>query len=103
MAGSKAMAKLFLVEDAFHIGAVNRVVADDELDAFVEDCADRLAANALLTIRIFKADVVELRMHERGRDTAWLDTLVAQRFESEDYTEGRCAFMERRKLSSVSQ
>jgi len=90
-------AKLFPAEDAFHMGAVNRVVADDELDAFVEDYANRIAANAPLTIRTFKAGAVELRKHESERDTARLDALVAQCFESDDYVEGRRAFMEKRK------
>jgi enoyl-CoA hydratase/carnithine racemase len=90
-------AKLFPAEDAFHMGAVNRVVADEELDAFVEDYANRIAANAPLTIRTFKAGAVELRKHESDRDMARLDALVAQCFGSEDYVEGRRAFMEKRK------
>lgn len=90
-------AKLFPAEDAFHMGAVNRVIADDELDDFVNDYASRIAGNAPLTIRTFKAGAIELRKHEHERDKARVDAMVEQCFASEDYVEGRRAFMEKRK------
>lgn len=90
-------AKLFSAQDALQMGLVNQVVADDELDAFVQDYTTRIANNAPLTIRTFKASAVELRKHESDRDTSHVDALAAQCFESEDYKEGRRAFMEKRR------
>jgi enoyl-CoA hydratase len=83
--------------DAMRMGLVNRVIADAEIEAYVRDLAETIAANAPLTIRAVKGIVRELLRDEKDRDAAVCDALVRQCFESEDYKEGRQAFLEKRK------
>jgi enoyl-CoA hydratase len=83
--------------DALRMGLVNRVIAEAEIEAYVRDLAETIAANAPLTIRAVKGVVRELLRDENDRDAAACDALVRQCFESEDYKEGRKAFLEKRK------
>jgi enoyl-CoA hydratase len=83
--------------DALRMGLVNRIVADTEIETYVRDLAETIAANAPLTIRAVKGIVRELLRDEKDRDAAACDALVRQCFESEDYKEGRKAFLEKRK------
>ena len=88
-------AKKFSAEDARVMGLVNRVVAPDALDAFVQDYADTIAGNAPLTVASVKAIVAEALKPDP--DEALCDRLVRGCFDSEDYVEGRRAFLEKRK------
>ena len=82
--------------EALSMGLVNRVVPDAELDAFTAEQFAVIAANAPLTLHALKLTVAELaRGHQADRARA--DALVRACFESEDYREGRRAFMEKRK------
>jgi enoyl-CoA hydratase/carnithine racemase len=83
--------------DALRMGLVNRVVADAEIDNYVRDLAETIAGNAPLSIRAVKGIVRELLRDEKERDAAKCDALVRACFESEDYKEGRRAFLEKRK------
>ena len=56
-----------------------------------------IAANAPMTVASIKTIVGEIVKDESLRDVAWCDRLVAQCFNSADFTEGRTAFMEKRK------
>ena len=79
------------------MGLVNRVVDTGELDAFVDDYAGMIAANAPLTIALAKAGKIAINA---GADTDAVDRLNAMAdacYASEDYREGRRAFMEKRK------
>lgn len=89
-------ARRFDAEEAAAMGLVNRVVPVGELDALVEDYARRIAENAPLTIEATKRIVAEL-MRPGGPDHAACDALVERCFKSEDYVEGRRAFMAKRK------
>ncbi len=89
-------ARHFTAAEAQLMGLVNRVLPDAEFDAWVAAEFATIAANAPLTLRAVKATVRELL---RGPD-ADLDLsrrLVAECFASEDYKEGRRAFMEKRQ------
>ena len=88
-------ARQFDAADAARTGLVNRVVPDAEIETYVRDLAETIAANAPLTVRAVKRIVRELRRDEP--DVAACDALVKQCFESADYREGRKAFMEKRK------
>ena len=79
------------------MGLVNRVMPQGEVAAFVRNYADTIAGNAPLTVLQIKRTVGELVKDERERDYALCDHLVANCFASEDYIEGRRAFMEKRK------
>jgi len=90
-------ARQFSVAEARDMGLVNRVVPDGELDAYVKNYADTIAANAPLTVNSIKYIVGELVKEEGKRDLKRGSELVAQCFASKDYVEGRTAFMEKRK------
>ena len=71
------------------MGLVNRVVPDDELEAYVKNYAETIAANAPLTVNAVKFIVGEVVKDESKRDLARCAELVAACFASNDYIEGR--------------
>jgi len=76
---------------------VNRVVASAELEGYVKSITDMICANAPLTIKAVKFTVGEILKDESKRNVASVDKIVEACFASRDYTEGRTAFMEKRK------
>ena len=82
--------------EASEMGLVNRVVPVDELESSVVALAEQIAANAPLTVQAAKAAVNEGTRDPADRDLAKVDAMVAKCFGSEDYIEGRRAFMEKR-------
>jgi enoyl-CoA hydratase/carnithine racemase len=90
-------AREFSAAEALAMGFVNRVAPADELEALVRSYCASLAANAPLTLQAAKAAIDELRKPGGPIDKARLDGLVDRCFASEDYVEGRRAFMEKRK------
>ena len=90
-------AKQISAAQALAMGLVNQVVPVDQLDGAVEEMTRQIAENAPLTIAAIKASARELGKPEAARDLARLDRMVDTCFASEDYTEGRRAFMEKRK------
>jgi len=87
----------FSAHEAFQMGFVQRVVADGELDAAVAETTGLIAQNAPLTIALAKAAAREIGKPEAIRDFARLEAMVKACFDSQDYVEGRRAFMEKRK------
>ncbi len=83
--------------EAFHIGLVHKRVAEEELDGFVTEYAAQIGANAPLTLRSMKFIVGEVLKDSDARDLAACQDMVMACFSSEDYVEGRTAFMEKRK------
>jgi enoyl-CoA hydratase/carnithine racemase len=90
-------ARLFEVMEAVEMGLVNRVVENGELEFYVKDYAATIAANAPLTVDSIKFIVGEACKDELKRDMKRCEDLVDACFKSEDYKEGRAAFMEKRK------
>src|SRR5947209_2308788 len=90
-------ARQFSAEEALGMGLINRLVPDGELESYVKGYCDTIAANAPLTIRAAKQIVREALKDESKRDMALCKRLVDECFASEDYTEGRTAFMEKRR------
>ncbi len=90
-------ARQFSAEEALGMGLINRLVPGDELESYVKGYCDTIAANAPLTIRAAKQIVREALKDESKRDMALCKRLVDECFASEDYTEGRTAFMEKRR------
>jgi enoyl-CoA hydratase len=90
-------ARQFDVEEAGAMGFLNRVVPQAELEAYVKSTADTIAANAPLTLKAAKFIANEVVKDESKRNLARCQELVEQCFASNDYTEGRRAFMEKRK------
>jgi len=87
-------ARRFSADEARAMGLVNRVLPDAELDDFVRKIALELAANAPLTIAASKS-VINALVAAEG-DYAEARKMVARCMKSEDYVEGRRAFMEKR-------
>lgn len=90
-------ARQFTAQEAAAMGLVNRVVGRDQLEAYVQDYAARISENAPLTVKAIKRITAEAMKDPGRRDEALCDRLVAECFASEDYAEGRKAFMEKRK------
>ncbi|NKB71169.1 MAG: enoyl-CoA hydratase [Candidatus Latescibacteria bacterium] len=86
----------FSAAEASGMGLVNRVVPVAELEGVVGQLAQQIAANAPLTVGAVKAAVNEGVKDPDRRDLARVEALVAQCFASQDYQEGRRAFMEKR-------
>ena len=89
-------ARRFTAHEALRMGLVNQVLPRDGIDAFVDDYARTIAANAPLTVKACKTVVAELVKDPADRDVALCEEVVEACFGSEDYKEGRTAFMEKR-------
>jgi enoyl-CoA hydratase len=87
----------FTAEEALGMGLINRVVPDGELESYVENYSKTIAGNAPLTVRAAKQIIREALKDESHRDMELCKRVVAECFASEDYTEGRTAFMEKRR------
>ncbi|MBS0337132.1 MAG: enoyl-CoA hydratase/isomerase family protein [Proteobacteria bacterium] len=90
-------ARQFSTAEALAMGLVNRVVPEAELEACVRETASGIAANAPLTVGSIKTLVDEAVKDAAARDMALCRQVVERCFASEDYVEGRTAFMEKRK------
>jgi enoyl-CoA hydratase/carnithine racemase len=90
-------ARQFDAQEAYAMGLVNRVVPEAELEASVKSITDMICANAPLTIKAVKFTVGEILKDESKRDIVRVEQMVEACFASRDYTEGRTAFMEKRK------
>ena len=89
-------ARQFTAAEALGMGLLNRVVPDAELDSYVRGYCATIADNAPLTMRALKRTVAELVKGTEG-DLDAADTLIKSCFESQDFVEGRRAFMEKRR------
>lgn len=91
-------AKSIDAETALRIGLIQDVVAEDELAALVDALAGTIGDNAPMTIRAMKFIATQVMQPDPAmRDLKRCDEMVAACFASEDYVEGRTAFMEKRK------
>jgi enoyl-CoA hydratase/carnithine racemase len=90
-------ARQFTAQEARRWGMVNEVVADDRLESTVMEIARTIADNAPLTIATIKRSTVEILKDPDQQDIAACDAMVAACFASDDYREGRRAFVEKRK------
>jgi enoyl-CoA hydratase/carnithine racemase len=90
-------ARQFSSEEAVAMGLVNRVVPAATLDTYVREYGERIAANAPLTVASIKTLVAQALKDESRRDMDLCKAVVDRCFASEDYVEGRQAFMEKRK------
>ncbi len=88
-------ARFFDANEALRMGLVNFVVPEAELEARVRQYAATLARNAPLTIRAAKAAVNTYERYSRT-EAGHIAEMIDQCFNSEDYIEGRKAFMEKR-------
>lgn len=92
-------ARQFDAMEAYDMGLVNRVLKRNELDGFVNEYTEVISGNAPLTIKACKRIIDEIGKDPEERDLKLCQRLVEDCFASEDYKEGRRAFMEKRKPS----
>ena len=90
-------ARQFSAQEASVMGLVNRVVPAADLESSVKSITDMICANAPLTIKAVKFAVGEALKDESKRNVARANEMVEACFASSDYTEGRTAFLEKRK------
>lgn len=88
-------ARQFNAAEAKAMGLVHKVVPVAELEKTVREYTDLISANAPLTMRAAKRIIREVS--RKDYDAAACDAWVKECFASEDYAEGRSAFMEKRK------
>ena len=88
-------ARQFNAAEALNMGLVHKVVPVEALDKTVGEYIEMIGAKAPLTMRASKRIIREVSQTRWDVDQckAW----VKECFESEDYKEGRKAFMEKRK------
>ncbi len=90
-------ARQFTAQEAAAMGLINRAVAPEALDHTVAEMAARIAENAPLTIKAVATAVDDILRDPSQRDRAAVDRLVSECFASQDFQEGRTAFLEKRK------
>jgi enoyl-CoA hydratase/carnithine racemase len=90
-------ARQFGAAEALAMGIVSKVLSEAELAPFVTDYANTIAQNAPLTVAAIKRAAIEALKPESERNLKLADDMVARCFASQDYVEGRTAFMEKRK------
>ena len=89
-------ARLFNPTEALEMGLINRIVPRSVLNAYVDKYTKTISRNAPLTIYAAKVVIDEL-LKSNGGDEALSNQVVDECFNSQDYEEGRKAFMEKRK------
>ena len=88
-------ARQFSAEEAKLMGLVHKVVPVAELEKTTREYCDMIAANAPLTMRAAKRIIGAVVANDY--DAAACQPWVKECFDSDDYREGRRAFMEKRK------
>ena len=90
-------ARRFSAEEARIMGLVNRVVPDDRVAQVAQETAQMIAENAPMTVNSVKFIVNQTQRDESERDLDACARMVKACFDSQDYIEGRRAFMEKRR------
>jgi len=90
-------ARRFTAAEAHQMGLVNRVLPEVELEKFVRSYCTMIGENAPLSLAASKEIIAEVTKASKEIDRAKCEELVKRCFASEDYIEGRRAFMEKRK------
>ena len=89
-------ARHFSAAEAREMGLVNRVVGGGSLEEYTRQYCATIGDNAPMTMHALKRTVGELVRGEKA-DLAACEALVKACFNSQDYVEGRRAFMEKRR------
>jgi enoyl-CoA hydratase/carnithine racemase len=90
-------ARKFDAEEARALGFLNRLVDEADLDATIADLCAMIAANAPLTMHSAKLAVDDAAGRPYASDPARMAAVAQAAYSSEDYREGRAAFLEKRK------
>jgi enoyl-CoA hydratase len=91
------LGRRYPAQEALAMGMVHRVLPDAELEGFVDEVLQTLAQNAPLSIANTKTILEEYAKSAGQPDPARMRAAMERCARSEDYREGRRAFMEKRK------
>ena len=83
--------------EALACGLVQKLVSAENIETYIRDYALTISHNAPLTIKAMKQIGIEILKNPDERDLLLCEQLASACFDSEDYKEGRKAFMEKRK------
>jgi len=83
--------------EALACGLVQKLVSEENIETYVRDYALTISHNAPLTIKARKQVGIEILKNPDERNLLLCEQLASACFDSEDYKEGRKAFMEKRK------
>ena len=83
--------------EALRIGLVNRVIPDAELWGATMDIATTISGNAPLAIKAAKLTIAQVLKDPDQRDMDAIKEIGIACMDSEDFREGRRAFMDKRK------
>jgi len=83
--------------EALRIGLVDRMLPDSELWETTMEVARTISGNAPLAIQAAKITIAEVLKDESKRDMEAIKKIGTVCMDSEDFREGRTAFMEKRK------
>jgi enoyl-CoA hydratase len=83
--------------EALRIGLVDRVLPDNELWDATMEIARTISGNAPLAIQAAKITIAQVLKDPEKRDMAAIKDIGTACMDSEDFREGRRAFMEKRK------
>jgi enoyl-CoA hydratase/carnithine racemase len=89
-------ARRFDAADALRMGFVSRVCSVEQIDEVVAQYTQAIAENAPLTVAASKFIVRTVCAHSAEQDLARAEEMVKICFASDDFKEGRTAFMEKR-------
>ena len=84
-------------EEALRIGLINRVAPAEQLEGLLAEYTNSITSGAPLTVKAGKRIIREVLKADADIDMDLCRSLILECFESEDYAEGRRAFMEKRK------
>jgi enoyl-CoA hydratase/carnithine racemase len=90
-------ARIFSTEEALAMRLLNRVYPAGDLELYVRDICKTISQNAPLTVKTAKISIDTLATKVNDDVSRELQQLVDLCSNSEDYTEGRKAFMEKRR------
>jgi enoyl-CoA hydratase/carnithine racemase len=91
------LGRRYSAEEALAMGMVHRVLPAESLGGFVEDVIQTLCENAPLSIANSKTIIEEYVKSAGAPDAERMRAAMVRCAKSEDYAEGRRAFMEKRK------
>jgi len=83
--------------EALRIGLVDRVMADGQLWNDTLEIARTISGNAPLAVKAAKITIAQVLKDKDERDMAAIKAISTACMDSEDFREGRQAFMEKRK------
>jgi enoyl-CoA hydratase len=84
-------------KEALRIGLVDRVIPTDELQGVTMELATTIATNAPLAVKAAKITIAQVLKDPADRNMDAINQIGTDCMNSEDFREGRQAFMEKRK------